>query len=97
MNAKYSVSIANTAAALLVAQPELRALAKKAFTGYLRSMQLGVARESIMDITKVLHNNIYHGFTFPIIISLSSNSIKSKLCIFSTSFVSQISGHILRP
>ena len=40
INNKYTVSVSSTAAALLVAQPELRSLAKKAFTSYLRSIQL---------------------------------------------------------
>lgn len=40
VNPKYTVSVASHAAALLVAQPECRILAKKAFVGYLRSLQL---------------------------------------------------------
>jgi len=40
INSNKTVSVAARAAALLVAQPECRQLAKKAFTGYLRSLQL---------------------------------------------------------
>ena len=40
INSNKTVSVASRAAALLVAQPECRQLAKKAFTGYLRSLQL---------------------------------------------------------
>jgi len=40
INSNKTVSVATRAAALLVAQPECRQLAKKAFTGYLRSLQL---------------------------------------------------------
>jgi ATP-dependent RNA helicase DDX10/DBP4 len=40
VNPKKTVSVAAKAAALLAAQPEYRAFAKKAFTGYLRSVQL---------------------------------------------------------
>ena len=40
VNPKRTMSVGSQAAALLVAQPECRALAKKAFVGYLRSIQL---------------------------------------------------------
>ena len=40
INSNKTVSVAARAAALLVAQPECRQFAKKAFTGYLRSLQL---------------------------------------------------------
>ena len=40
VNNKRTFSVSSKAAALLVAQPECRALAKKAFVGYLRSLQL---------------------------------------------------------
>jgi hypothetical protein len=40
VNNKRTFSVSAKAAALLVAQPECRALAKKAFVGYLRSLQL---------------------------------------------------------
>jgi ATP-dependent RNA helicase DDX10/DBP4 len=40
VNPKKTMSVGSQAAALLVAQPECRALAKKAFVGYLRSIQL---------------------------------------------------------
>lgn len=40
VNPKFTFSVATHAAALLAAQPECRKLAKKAFTGYLRSLQL---------------------------------------------------------
>jgi ATP-dependent RNA helicase DDX10/DBP4 len=40
VNQKHTVSVASTAAALLAARPELRVIAKKAFVGYIRSIQL---------------------------------------------------------
>ena len=40
VNQKRTVSVASQAAAMLVSQPECRLLAKKAFVGYLRSLQL---------------------------------------------------------
>ena len=40
VNQKRTMSVASQAAALLVSQPECRLLAKKAFVGYLRSLQL---------------------------------------------------------
>jgi ATP-dependent RNA helicase DDX10/DBP4 len=45
MNPKYAVSVSKHAAALLVAQPECKQLAKKAFVGYLRSVQLMPQRQ----------------------------------------------------
>lgn len=40
VNPNHRVSVSSHASALLVSQPEVRLLAKKAFTGYMRSLQL---------------------------------------------------------
>ena len=46
-NKRFTVAV--KAAALLAAQPELKTLAKKAFTGYLRSLQLLPGGRSVVD------------------------------------------------
>jgi ATP-dependent RNA helicase DDX10/DBP4 len=40
MNQQHAVSVSNNAATLLVSRPECRDMAKKAFTGYLKALQL---------------------------------------------------------
>jgi ATP-dependent RNA helicase DDX10/DBP4 len=50
MNPKYAVSVSKHAAAMLVAQPECKQLAKKAFVGYLRSLQLMPQREIALSV-----------------------------------------------
>ena len=49
VNPKHRVSVSSHAAALLVSQPDTRSLAKKAFTSYLRSIQL-LPFNAAMDI-----------------------------------------------
>ena len=49
VNPKHRVSVSSHAAALLVSQPDTRSLAKKAFTSYLRSIQL-LPFNSALDI-----------------------------------------------
>lgn len=51
INSDKTVSVASRAAALLVAQPECRLLAKKAFTGYLRSLQLSPFGSAVGDVS----------------------------------------------
>lgn len=50
VNPKHKISVSSHAAALLVAEPECRQLAKKAFTGYLRSLLLLPNRDPL-DLT----------------------------------------------
>ena len=47
VNPKYTISVASSAAALLVSHPECRLLAKKAFTSYLRSLQMLGSSDSV--------------------------------------------------
>lgn len=55
VNPKKAFSVAAKAAALLAAQPEFRLLAKKAFVGYLRSLQMMVLPKGheMIDINKL--------------------------------------------
>ena len=57
MNSKHAMSIAAKAASLLVSRPECRDLAKKAFTSYLKSLQLLPDKDRV-DI-KVLDCDAY--------------------------------------
>eukprot|EP01038_Epipyxis_sp_PR26KG_P004805 gene4805-6733_t len=70
VNPKKTVSVATQAAALLAANPEYRLLAKKAFTGYLRSIQLlpaGFQSVSIEDMpTQEFARSLGLGITPPV-------------------------------
>ncbi|KAJ1427669.1 P-loop containing nucleoside triphosphate hydrolase protein [Ochromonadaceae sp. CCMP2298] len=54
VNPTKRFTVATKAAALLAAQPELKALAKKAFTGYLRSLQLLPGGRALADPSSTL-------------------------------------------
>jgi ATP-dependent RNA helicase DDX10/DBP4 len=53
VNPKHNVSVATVASAYLAANPDCRILAKKAFTGYLRSLQLLPNPEQQPDVSKL--------------------------------------------
>ena len=77
VNPKYTVSVSSHAAALLVAQPECKQLAKKAFVGYLRSLQLLPYRE-LQDISQLpvdeFATSLGLGFTPPLPATVTSAS-----------------------
>ncbi len=53
VNPKKTFSVAAQAASLLASAPEYRQLAKKAFTGYLRSLQLLPDKDRVQDVSQL--------------------------------------------
>jgi len=70
VNPKKAFSVASQASALLASAPEFRLLAKKAFTGYLRSLQLLPDKDRYQDISKLpvdeFAQSLGLGFTPPL-------------------------------
>lgn len=78
INTKFKISVASKAAALLASRPECKLLAKKAFTGYLRSLQLIPARNISISSLPVNEYSISLGLPFTPSVPLEENSDEGR-------------------